>query len=272
MKKLFSILISMVLILSCGFIQAFAGTSAIGTSNIPKAVDSIPHSSAYYEFIKANPNAILVSKNQVYCRFDETADKGIVKKDFTPAEFKALNITSANTVSPMNLVNNASGWITIWSYGFKNPNTGKYFLELAYDWLILPVFQMSDAVALCADANVVISTSSVKIDHFVTTADLVTYEYVYNYLNTPDISKGTNSYGANVPLKPNGSFSDAWGYLTADATWGNQQIVASKYYVGYAHRQIAVTSPGFSFSTSPAFNFSFVQNYDSVTLADTINK
>lgn len=275
MKKIISILTTMFLLCLILSISAFASTSALKLDSTSSLDNIFKNSQSYKDLIKKDPGAKLMSRNEMYYKMEINDDNTITKTSYTPTEYALTtnNTIQSSNITPLNITK-SFGWINVSTYAYKE-TSGKYFVSFTYNWITVPYWQLTDAIVIGADSNLLLSTTSVYAYHNVSFTDNSQNNYVFNW-NNPDMQcRGANTYGINVSLMPksyNGPrVTNAYGGISAEGILTNQ--VGAKYFGGYGHRQITVGSPTFSYSPgAPGFCFSFQPSYDEANLSDTVLK
>lgn len=273
MKKLTSLILSLFILLALFPIRANATINSNKGLELDKTnfVDSLVlKSEEYQKRIKNDPTYRVVSRKEVYYKFEKTNDNIIMKTEYTPSQYNAaiekeakLNQIALNSIT----LNKSYGWINVGVYGLVN-SSNHYFIMFTYDWLKVPFWAATDAIVLGASDNLPIYSETLVAKHTVVADKSYVFDYTWS---SPDMkSRGSNTYGINVPLRASAEWgtSKCWGTISADATRESSNITSTKIFGSYGHREVSVGNLGFSFSASGmGFSFPLTLTYDEAPIS-----
>lgn len=227
-------------------------------------------SEAYQELIAKDPTYELVSRDRLYYKIEKVEGK-TKKTAFTEEQYDKEMLKEKEEAVQGITTDKSYGWIYVSMYGLVN-YSGSYFISFSYSWLQVPFFASTDALVIGAADSLPITSESLKVKHTVV-AD-TTYEYNYSW-SSPDMkSRGTNTYGINVPLKVSGIYATTKcsGIISANAIRESSNITAAKIFGSYGHRELTISSTSFSFSASGlSFSFPLGLTYDEAPVSTTLS-
>jgi hypothetical protein len=282
MRKLFSVVLSLLLVLSGTQMTAKASSEQekVSFSNLKevKLTKANKHdkifleSDGYQKYLKENPGSKVVTKEQQYYKLEQDENGEIIRKQCTPSEYN-LQVAKEDLLSQSSTYASVSltkpyGWISVTIYGVVN-SSNNYYLAFSYNWDKVPFFASTDAVVLGAAEALPINFTTITAQHHVVAEKQ--YNYSYDYLYYDMKNRGTNTFGLNVPLRVSSyGTSDAWGIIGANASRQGSGIDRANIWGSYGHREITVSNFSFSFSASGcSFGFPTTPTYDEAPVVAT---